>query len=187
MSYTKSVLQPDEQIVILGRLHWIVYYRAIWYLIVGFSLLLLEHKYLDEEPVILLTAGVFGALALVSAIHAWFVRWITEIAITDRRVIYKRGFINRHTVETNMDKVATVDVDQSVLGRLLNYGTVTAKGTSLTFEPLRRVVRRLNCETRSSRNNLRASPLSPRDSLRTTLLGHGQAQAAWQETPTFLP
>jgi len=38
-----------------------------------------------------------------------------------------------------MGKVATVDVDQSVLGRLLNYGTVTVKGTGLTFEPLRRV------------------------------------------------
>jgi uncharacterized membrane protein YdbT with pleckstrin-like domain len=139
MSYTKSVLQPDEQIIVMGRLHWIVYYRAIWYLIVGIILLLLAHKYWDEEPVIILTAVVFGALALMSAIHAWFIRWITEIAITDKRVIYKRGFINRHTVETNMDKVATVDVDQSVLGRLLNYGTVTVKGTGLTFEPLRRV------------------------------------------------
>jgi uncharacterized membrane protein YdbT with pleckstrin-like domain len=139
MSYTKSVLQPNEQIVIFGRLHWIVYYRAIWYLIIGIILILLEHNYWDGGPVIVLTAGVFGALAFVSAIHAWFIRWITEIAITDRRVIYKRGFINRHTVETNMDKVATVDVDQSILGRLLNYGTVTVKGTGLTFEPLRRV------------------------------------------------
>ena len=139
MSYVKSVLQPNEQIVMMGRLHWIVYYRAIWYLIVGIILLLLAHKYWDEEPVIILTAVVFGALALMSAIHAWFIRWITEIAITDKRVIYKRGFINRHTVETNMDKVATVDVDQSVLGRLLNYGTVTVKGTGLSFEPLRRV------------------------------------------------
>ena len=139
MSYAKSVLQPDEQIVVIGRLHWIVYYRAIWYLIVCIILLLLAHKYWADEPVIILTAVVFGALAVMSAIHAWFIRWITEIAITDKRVIYKWGFINRHTVETNMDKVATVDVDQSMLGRLLNYGTVTVKGTGLTFEPLRRV------------------------------------------------
>jgi hypothetical protein len=34
----------------------------------------------------------------LSAIHAWFIRWITEIAVTDKRVIYKRGFINRHIV-----------------------------------------------------------------------------------------
>ena len=139
MSYIKSVLQPGEQVVAIGRLHWIVYYRAIWYLFVCIILLLLAHKYRAEEPVIILIAVLFGALALMSAIHAWFIRWITEIAITDKRVIYKRGFINRHTVETNMDKVATVDVDQSILGRLLNYGTVTVKGTGLTFEPLRHV------------------------------------------------
>ena len=139
MSYTKSVLQSDEQIVVIGRLHWIVYYRAIWYLIVCVIFLLLAYTYWDDELVIILTAVVFGALVFISAIHAWFTRWITEIAVTDRRVIYKRGFINRHTVETNMDKVAMVDVDQSVLGRLLNYGTVTVKGTGLTFEPLRRV------------------------------------------------
>jgi hypothetical protein len=48
MSYVKSVLQPNEQIVMMGRLHWIVYNRAIWYLIVGIILLLLEHKYWDE-------------------------------------------------------------------------------------------------------------------------------------------
>jgi membrane protein YdbS with pleckstrin-like domain len=139
MSYIKSVLQSDEQIIVIGRLHWIVYYRAIWYLIVGVIFLLLEYKYWDEELVINLTAGVFAALTFVSAIHAWFTRWTTEIAVTDRRVIYKKGFIKRHTVETNMEKVAMVDVNQSVLGRLLNYGTITVQGTGSSFEPLRRI------------------------------------------------
>ena len=49
--------------------------------------------------------------------------------MTDRRIIYKRGFINRHTDEMNMDKVASVDVDQSILGRMLDYGTVHVIGT----------------------------------------------------------
>ena len=44
-------------------------------------------------------------LFVVSFLYAWFIRWITEIAVTDRRMIYKRGFINRHTEEMNMDKV----------------------------------------------------------------------------------
>ena len=39
------------------------------------------------------------------------------------------GFIKRHTVELNMDKVASVDVDQSIFGRLLNYGDITVHGT----------------------------------------------------------
>ena len=44
--------------------------------------------------------------------------------MTDRRIIYKTGFINRHTVEMHMDKVESVDVDQSILGRMLSYGDI---------------------------------------------------------------
>jgi uncharacterized membrane protein YdbT with pleckstrin-like domain len=129
MSYVKAVLQPDEKIIVIGRLSWIVYHRAIACLIVGIILVALEYKYWDEQAVIIGTAVVLGALTLVSALHAWFIRWTTEIAVTDKRIIYKRGFINRHTVEMNMDKVATVDVDQSILGRLLDYGSIRILGT----------------------------------------------------------
>ena len=139
MSYVRSVLQPGEKVIMIGRLSWIVYHRAIFLLVVGIILIVLERIYWGETVVILITAALFGALTLAAAIQGWFQRWITEIAVTDRRVIYKRGFINRHTIEMNMDKVATVDVDQSVLGRLLNYGTVTVQGTGMSFEPLRRI------------------------------------------------
>ena len=139
MSYVRSVLQPGEKIIMVGRLSWIVYHRAIFLLFVGIILIVLERIFWGETIVIPVTAVLFGALAIISAIHAWFLRWITEIAVTERRVIYKRGFINRHTIEMNMDKVATVDVDQSVLGRLFNYGTVTVQGTGMSFEPLRRI------------------------------------------------
>ncbi len=54
---------------------------------------------------------------------------MTELSVTNHRVIYKSGFIRRHTVEMNMDKVASVDVDQSILGRMLDYGTVHVIGT----------------------------------------------------------
>jgi hypothetical protein len=49
--------------------------------------------------------------------------------VTSRRVIYKRGFIWRQTAEMNMDKVETIDVYQTVPGRVLNYGSIHVKGT----------------------------------------------------------
>ena len=55
--------------------------------------------------------------------------------MTDRRIIYKRGFITRHTEEMNMDKVASVDVDQSILGRMLDYGTIHVLGTGGAQSP----------------------------------------------------
>ena len=139
MSYIKHVIQPGEKIIMVGRLSWIVYHRALFYLLLGVILILLEHAFWDKDFIIYLTAAIFAALVLVALAQAAFQRWTTEIAVTDRRVIFKRGFINRHTIEMNMDKVASVDVDQSIPGRLLNYGTVTVQGTGMSFEPLRRI------------------------------------------------
>ena len=56
--------------------------------------------------------------------------------MTDRRVIYKRGLLSRHTVEMNVGKIETVDVEQGLGGRLWNYGTVLIYGTGSGFEPL---------------------------------------------------
>ena len=54
-------------------------------------------------------------------------------------MIYKTGFVRRHTVEMNMDKVETVDVDQSLLGRVLGFGTIRVRGTGQSIESLRRI------------------------------------------------
>src|SRR6185312_10046581 len=108
MSYATSVLQPGEQIIMVGRLHWIAYWHAILFLVLGTGLVWWEWaKWPNHDVLISGTAIVFGVLFLVSFIRAWFVRWITEIAVTNRRIIYKRGFITRHTAEMNMDKVAS--------------------------------------------------------------------------------
>ena len=73
-------------------------------------------------------AGILFIVAAAWLFHAWFRRWTTEIAVTDRRIIYKRGFIRRRTIEMHLDKVESVDVNQSILGRILNYGDVTILG-----------------------------------------------------------
>ena len=129
MSYVNSVLQPGERIIIRGHLHWIVYWHAILFLVLGIVLVSWEKAGGMGEGMISYTAIAFAVLFVLSFLHGWFIRWITEIAVTDRRIIYKRGFINRHTEEMNMDKVASVDVDQSILGRILDYGTLHVIGT----------------------------------------------------------
>jgi uncharacterized membrane protein YdbT with pleckstrin-like domain len=67
---------------------------------------------------------------------AWVRRRATEIVVTDRRVIFKRGLVSRHTVEMNVGKIETVDVEQGLGGRLWGYGTVMIHGTGSGFEPL---------------------------------------------------
>ena len=54
-------------------------------------------------------------------------------------MILKRGVIARHTIEMNRSKVESVDVDQSVLGRIFDYGTVLVRGTGGSLEPMQSI------------------------------------------------
>lgn len=57
-----------------------------------------------------------------------------EFAITNRRIIVKTGLVSRHTLEMNLSKIESVNVDQSIMGRLLGYGTITIIGSGGTRE-----------------------------------------------------
>ena len=73
-------------------------------------------------------AAVAGLVALYWTATAWFHRWTTETDVTNMRVVHKTGFIKRDTFEMSLDKVESVDVKQSILGRLMNYGDLTIQG-----------------------------------------------------------
>jgi uncharacterized membrane protein YdbT with pleckstrin-like domain len=139
MSYTQSVMQPGERIILMGRLHWISYWPSMLIVVLGLALLYMLLWFGAHGTTIGWTIFALAVLFTVMFSYAAFTRWITEFAITDRRVISKRGFIMRNTAEMNMDKVESVKVDQSVLGRMLDYGTVTVVGTGQGLEPIKDV------------------------------------------------
>jgi uncharacterized membrane protein YdbT with pleckstrin-like domain len=60
----------------------------------------------------------------------------TELALTNKRIIAKFGFIRRSTVELRLEKVESISINQGLLGRLLGYGTVVVKGTGGTGTPI---------------------------------------------------
>lgn len=135
MSYVQTVLRPDEKILATGRMHWIVYARGVLVLIV--AILVFACAGPDAFGGMLrLVAWFIVAVAIVLLAQAWFVQWTTEIAVTNLRVIQKRGFIRRVTGEMNMEKVESVVVDQTLLGRLLNYGSIVVRGTGSGIEGL---------------------------------------------------
>ena len=141
MSYYQKVLQPGETVRQVARLHWITFARAIGVLIAAVCVLALALSYgtHEQQQAGLYVALALGAIGVLLWIGAAMRRVGVEMVVTDRRVIYKRGFIHRYTVEMNVSKIETVDVLQSFWGRLLGYGTVLIRGTGSTFEPLPRV------------------------------------------------
>jgi len=74
-------------------------------------------------------------------IYAWLKRWLSEFVITNRRIVIKEGFIARRTFEMNLSKIETVNVDQTVMGRLLNFGSITIIGTGGTKETFHNIAK----------------------------------------------
>jgi uncharacterized membrane protein YdbT with pleckstrin-like domain len=63
----------------------------------------------------------------------------TDFAVTNRRVILKRGWLNRHTQELSVESVEGVSLDQSIIARMFGYGRVVVTGTGdavIAFPPM---------------------------------------------------
>jgi uncharacterized membrane protein YdbT with pleckstrin-like domain len=128
--YIDDILQPGEKVLYSTNAHWIFYWPAIAAWIVAAVFLGLSRMFAADTPVLicLALAAISAVFALYRMLTAWFHRWTTETDVTNMRVVHKTGFIKRRTFEMSLDKVESVDVNQSILGRLLNYGSVTVRG-----------------------------------------------------------
>lgn len=128
MGYVDSNLSPNEKVLVRGKIHWFVFVPGTILMLIGFSLL-------GDRDI-----GLLGALliliAIFSLVKAALLTATTELAVTTKRIIAKFGFISRKTVELNHTKVESFNVDQSVFGRILGFGTLTINGTGGVRTPI---------------------------------------------------
>jgi len=156
MSYVKSVLQPGEHVRFATNIHWTIYLPGVLLLVVAALVYWFGHRPVAVGAAWISDwiAGVLFIIAAALMFRAWFRRWTTEIAVTDRRIIYKIGFIRRRTIEMHLDKVESVDVEQTILGRIFNYGDIIIRGVGVGIEPFTSVDSPI-----AFRNHVTAEPL----------------------------
>jgi uncharacterized membrane protein YdbT with pleckstrin-like domain len=129
--YIDDILQPGEKVLYSSSEHWIVFLPAIAGWSIAIVFLVVSGMVPTGSPLVLVCwalAAVAAIFALYKTVVAWFQRWTTETDVTNLRVIHKTGFISRETFEMNLDKVESVDVVQSIPGRILGYGSVEIFG-----------------------------------------------------------
>jgi uncharacterized membrane protein YdbT with pleckstrin-like domain len=105
-SYVDSVLIGGEKVLHRGR---VSLWPHAWKILLGILLL-----------VVIVGLGIL--------VWVFIIYRTTEIAITNKRIIAKSGFVSRSTTEINLQKVESLQVDQTVAGRLFNYGTIIIAG-----------------------------------------------------------
>jgi hypothetical protein len=131
-AYTAATLQPNERPLHQTHIHWIALSGAVigaflcLIVIVPIAMFASWRDFYWAWLLVIIPVGILVSAAITVK--------TSELVITDRRVLIKVGFIQRHTFEMFISKIESVAVFQSMLGRLLNYGTVEIRGTGGSSE-----------------------------------------------------
>ena len=143
MGYIENNLLPNEKVLLKANIHSAIFLSAVVELFVAtiFFVVAVNSNPVDDF------GWVWWLFALVSLVHAvvlgikaLIVVMTTEFGVTNRRIIAKKGFIRRHTLEMLLLQVESVSVEQSLIGRLMNFGIVRVIGTGGTKESFRAIV-----------------------------------------------
>ena len=144
MGYVNDNLITGEAVTYRARLHWLHFVKPT---LIGLTIIALSAflfyianlgNVLSGQATFLTGIAVLliAALPVLAAALTWH---SAEFAVTNKRVILKTGFIESKTAEMFLNKIESVGVDQSIVGRILDYGTIVIRGTGGSLEPFHRV------------------------------------------------
>ena len=125
---------PGEQIEYRANLHWLVFILPTLLFIAAIWLFFSLGGNIAKFLALILIVGV-----LVTGLIAVIERMTSEFAVTNKRVLIKTGLIRRHSLETLLSKIESIGVAQSILGRILGFGTIVISGTGGSKEPFHRI------------------------------------------------
>ncbi len=145
MSYIQDNLMPNERVLFTAKIHPAIFIPSIISFLASAAFFVYSFSMAGQNNsttsillfTVLCVAGFFFLYSVLLGLQAIIAKTTTEFAVSNRRVIAKTGFIRRHTLEMLLPKVESISVNQNVLGRLLNFGTVTVIGTGGTKESFR--------------------------------------------------
>jgi uncharacterized membrane protein YdbT with pleckstrin-like domain len=140
--YIDDILQPGEKVLYSTNAHWVFFGPAILLWILAAVFFVLSGMVPAGSPLIVVCwalAAIVAVVALYKTVTAWFHRWTTETDVTNLRVVHKTGFISRKSFEMSLDKVESVDVTQSIAGRIFDFGDVTIMGVGEGKETIKTI------------------------------------------------
>ena len=168
--YVDANLITGEKVTYRGGLHWIVLASpvsiTVILVLVGVTLLVAGGSAKETElRDLAMSAGALAIFTAATYLLVAILRWrAAEFAVTNKRVIFKVGVLIRRTQEMFLEKIESVSVDEGVLGRALDYGTIAIRGTGGTLEPFRNISHALEfrrqVQEQISQNSTHAARLS---------------------------
>jgi uncharacterized membrane protein YdbT with pleckstrin-like domain len=129
MSYLSELLGEGETVVFASRQHWFILFARILLelILVVLAIAAAVVSYRAWEPpgqYIAIAAAAIAVLVLVSALRD-YLKWNSEqFIVTDRRVLQLEGVLNKTVVDSSLEKINDVELQQTMFGRMFDYGTI---------------------------------------------------------------
>jgi Bacterial PH domain len=146
-SFVEQNLMPGEQIIYRTHVHWIIYFAPLPLLVFA-AIMLVVIGVLNSSSSTLVksSGGLFSGILFLTGIilpliliplvliRSLIYSKTREFAVTNKRVLIKWGFIQRHSMEVLLKQIEGIMVFQPIMGRLFGYGTISVTGTGGTHE-----------------------------------------------------
>jgi uncharacterized membrane protein YdbT with pleckstrin-like domain len=146
MGYIDETLMADERIIYRTKPHWIIFTPVLGWLILALLITFIGPRYdlgtvkfHGNYTLVDIFAGLAFIIALLSALFTFITYQTSEFGITNKRVLMKVGFIRRSTLEILLQKIESIQVSQTVLGRILNYGLIIVSGVGGSRDPFQNI------------------------------------------------
>jgi len=130
MGYIDQNLMSGENVIHRTKIHWVIFlWPAIFLLIamIGFA---------SKSGTV---GGIFIVLAILTGLRSVITYSTSEFGVTNKRILIKVGFIRRNSLEILLTKVEGIQVNQGILGRILDYGTIVVTGTGGSKQPFHKI------------------------------------------------
>lgn len=139
MSYVEENLMTGETIEHNAKITWVIYLPSFFMFLLAWFLLFTSEDSLENYGFFAVSGVITTFIGILSFISSFITRWTTELVVTSKRVIYKAGFISRKTRELNHLKVESFHLDQGIIGRIFDFGTIIINGTGGGKTPIRNI------------------------------------------------
>ena len=135
MSYVDSQLLPGEKVRYRARIHKLMFLGPALLAFFAVVLMIIVARAEKGGPI----GFIFFLISLGWFLIAFISYKTSEFAVTNKRVMIKIGWIRRRIMETMLSKVEAIGVEQGIMGRMLDYGSITVTGTGGTKEPFQNI------------------------------------------------
>ena len=128
----------DQNVVYVARLHWLLFF---WPIVMGCLTLFLGIQFVQLKEIAL----IFLVFSFVWGGVNWVIFHFSSLTIEKKRVIFRTGLLVRKTTDIPYTKIESIDIRQSIIGSIMQYGALMITGTGGTKHFINFVAKPLTC------------------------------------------